>query len=271
MSVGIHAAAILLLLAMYRGFVIGAPAPPQSDVVAIALPSAGAPTRIAPPPPAATPRVDRRYEIIVPPPTVIAPPPASRLPPPAAGGGADSGQRATAPGGTGALALGPARGDTRVWVGPMYIPEGGGRPIDMDSIVRRRLLTMAALSDSLMRLDSLNPNRNPYEVPRWIVERNGKKYGIDANAIHLGSFSIPTALLALLNVPQGNIDQARANQRLAEMRADILRAAARAEAEDDFRRAVSQIRERKDRERRERRIREEAERQRNRDNDRPLP
>jgi hypothetical protein len=138
----------------------------------------------------------------------------------------------------------------------------------MDSVVRLRMLVMADKMDSVMRNDSLSPTRNPLAPPRWTFEKDGKTYGIDQQGIHFGTFSIPTAVLAFLPFPQGNIDQARANARMMDMRADILRAAARAEAEDDFRRAVAQIRERKDRERREQRERDARQR---RDNDQPIP
>jgi hypothetical protein len=176
------------------------------------------------------------------------------------------GDRDGAPGGVpggrgragGVMAMTPTTGDPRLWVRPLYIPEGGGRPISLDSAVRQRLM---ALADSLER----NPEYDPMRPPSWTFERNGRTYGIDAQGIHLGTFTIPTAVLAFLPLPQGNIDQARANRQLMEMRSDILRAAARAQAEDDFRRAVREIRERKDRERREQREREQRER------DRPIP
>jgi hypothetical protein len=185
----------------------------------------------------------------------------TRIPPPSPPAGDTNGVR-------GGIGMSPTRGDPRLWVQPMYIPEGGGRPINMDSVVRQRMLVMADKMDSVMRNDSLSPTRNPLAPPRWTFEHDGKTYGIDQSGIHFGTFSIPTAVLAFLPFPQGNIDQARAYSRTMDMRADILRAAARAEAEDDFRRAVAQIRERKDRERREQRERDARER---RDNDRPIP
>ena len=151
----------------------------------------------------------------------------------------------------GLASLGPRYGDGRLWV-PPQIGEGwpvDNRPLDMDSIVRRRLLAMA---DSIQR----HPTEDPNRLPSWTFQRNGKTYGLDAQGLHLGSITIPSALLALLPMPQGNIDLARANARLAEMRADIMRAAARADAEDDFRKAVKEIRARNDRERAERLRRE---------------
>jgi hypothetical protein len=164
------------------------------------------------------------------------------------------------PGGTGRrglASLGPAWADGIVWRRPTVSEEFGltNRPIDMDSAVRGRLLAMA---DSIER----NP-AGAYRPPSLLFERNGRTYGMDEHGnIHLGGITIPAPLLALIPMPQGNIDQARANARLAAMRADIMRAAARAQAEDDFRRAVKQIRERNDRERAERREREQRDRER---------
>jgi hypothetical protein len=144
----------------------------------------------------------------------------------------------------------PRASDPRLLVRPMLIPQDGGRPLDMDSVVRVRLLAMA---DSLERSRASDPDR-----PRsWTFERNGRTYGLDAEGLHLGGVTIPSVLLALLPLPQGNVGLAEANERLNAMRADILRAAARAQAEADFQRAVREIRERWNREREERRSRGE--------------
>jgi len=165
----------------------------------------------------------------------------------------------------GAAAYAPRFGDARVWAAsPIYVEAGSGRTISMDSVVRSRLLFMAANLDVLARRDSLSPLEDEQlRAPSWTVERNGRRYGIDQQAIHFGTFSIPTAVLALIpmNLPQGNVDQQRANRRLAEMRAEILRAAARAEAEDDFDRAVREIRARWRRDREERMAREREQRE----------
>ena len=149
----------------------------------------------------------------------------------------------------------PEYGDGRLWVPPMYLPPGGGRPIRMDSVVAARML---ALADSVERNPMADPRANPYVSRPWTFRRNGKTYGWDAAGLHLGDFTIPSAVLAFLSLPQGNIDLARANTALLEMRADIMRAAARAQAEDDFKQAVRDIRARRDRERREQRARDAA-------------
>lgn len=157
----------------------------------------------------------------------------------------------------GLAALSPGGADRRLYsTRPMYLIPGTNRPIEMDSMVRGRLLEMAAQIDAERGLDSFGFLRPQYLTPSWTVERDGKTYGIDQQFIHFGTFKIPTAILALLPFPQGNIDQARANARIADMRSELLRAAARSEAEEDFRRAVNQIRERRQREREQERERE---------------
>lgn len=149
----------------------------------------------------------------------------------------------------------PEYGDGRLWVRPMYLPPDGGRPIRMDSVAAVRML---ALADSVERHPSADPNANPYVSRPWTFRRNGKTYGWDAAGLHLGDFTIPTAVLAFLSLPQGNVDLARANAALMEMRADIMRAAARAQAEDDFKQAVRDIRARRERERQAQRARDAA-------------
>jgi hypothetical protein len=272
LSVAAHALLVAGLLAAYRGwktveargtltYLMDIRTSPISEV------------RVPPPPPPAAPRRVVRPLVAPRPETPVVVPepyqPGDMQPPPGEPGGVTGGVPGGVPGGT--LGLGPLAGDPRLWVRPMYIPEGGGRPINMDSVVRGRLLAMAVIADSLAQQDSMGITHNPYAPARWTFEHNGRTYGIDQNGIHFGSFTIPTAVLAFIPFPQGNIDQASANMQLMRMRADILQAAARAEAEDDFRRAVKQIRERRDRERREQREREERDRQRTAGEPQPIP
>jgi hypothetical protein len=255
-SIAAHGALILGLFAAYRGFVMNPGTTREIVAVDLSIPK----QRRLPPPPVASPPPPRAATPILSLPQNSSAIP-TRILPPVPPAGDTNGVR-------GGIGMSPTRGDPRLWVQPMYIPEGGGRPINMDSVVRTRMLVMADMMDSAVRHDSLSPNRNPLAPPRWTFDHDGKTYGIDQSGIHFGTFTIPTAVLALLPFPQGNIDNARAYNRMLDMRSDILRAAARAEAEDDFRRAVAQIRERKDRERREQRERDARD---HRDNDRPIP
>ena len=84
---------------------------------------------------------------------------------------------------------------------------------------------------------------------RDVFERDGKKYGIDPQYIHLGKFSIPTALLGLLPLnAQANPVLAERYKASAQLNSDIRSQAQRGMNEADFKKAVRSIRERKERE-----------------------
>ncbi len=263
LSLVAHAALVGALVLSYGGWRVEAPGRTLSfllDGPPVIAERPLPPLAAEPPPPAPGPprrplEVPTTPELAVATPAVTAPVDTTAPP------GVRGGRR----GGRGVAPYRPGVVDPRLAVTPMYLPEGGGRPIAMDSVVRARLLVMADMMDSLAQLDTLSPVADRrVRAPSWVVERDGRRYGIDERAVHFGIFSLPTALLALLPLPQGNVDQARANQRLLEMRAEILRAAARAEAEDDFNQAVREIRARWIEEREQRRERERRQRERER-------
>ena len=188
-------------------------------------------------------------------PTVSAPEDTTRLVMHAGAGGTDTtsaASRGSRAGhdyrGRGVAALQPALGNGAMWVRPLLDLTLSDRPIRLDSVVAYR---MRVLADSVEKHPVKDPYADPYTSRPWTFKSGGKTYGLDAQGLHLGSFTIPTILLAFLSMPQGNIDQARANNALMGMRADILRAAARAESEDAFRQAVRDLRARKDKEREE--------------------
>jgi hypothetical protein len=80
--------------------------------------------------------------------------------------------------------------------------------------------------------------------------KDGKKYGVDQKYIHLGNFSIPTALLALLPLNiQGNPTTYGDARRINAYRGEILEQAARSARDEDFNAAVKELRERKTKER----------------------
>ena len=142
----------------------------------------------------------------------------------------------------------PSYGDARIW--------GGA-----DAVVAESQLSSAQRLDSALKshistyVDSVRAYAHTpgkFERGDWTVGEDGNKWGIDNQYIRLGKVSIPTALLALLplnNMPQRNPIAYERERALAAMRADINYNVARAMSEDDFRKAVKAIRERKDRER----------------------
>ena len=150
-------------------------------------------------------------------------------------------------GGGGALrGVQPSYGDGRLW------PEPGpliGAPKTDDE---RRDSVFASLLGKYQ--DSLNlaerGQTGPGERPSWIFNRGGQEYGIDRNKIHLGKFSLPSALLYQLPLAkyQGDITRDRERNMIAQ---EMYDQSHRRLNEEQFRAAVKAIRARKERERRE--------------------
>ena len=142
----------------------------------------------------------------------------------------------------------PSYSDPRIWV-PAAPVVTAPRSADSrnDSVVT---------ADIGRALDSMTANTyapNKFERGDWTVEKNGRRYGIDQQAIRLGKVSIPTALLGFLplNV-QGNPVAAQRDREMASLRAEIQFHSQRAMNEEEFRKAVKSLRERKEREREQR-------------------
>ena len=138
----------------------------------------------------------------------------------------------------------PAFKDPRLWTAPTEVvvaPKSVRETVD--SMV---VADVGRLNDAI----AAAPRPPRWSTGDWTVERNGQKYGIDQKFIRLGPVSIPTAVLAMLplNVQQ-NPTAAERVRALSYMNADISYHARRAVSEDEFRRAVRNLRQRKERER----------------------
>lgn len=160
---------------------------------------------------------------------------------------ADTGGGGRAPAGA-VGRLGPRYGDGRLWVTPY--PQS---PSELAERIRRshgELVDSAVTAVVQAYLDSiaLEPGAQFAELPSWVAEVGGKKFGLDSKFIYVAGLKIPSAVLALLPFPQGNVDQALANRRLQDLRADLFQAAQRAENAAEFKKAIREIRERKVRE-----------------------
>jgi hypothetical protein len=148
----------------------------------------------------------------------------------------------------------PTPGDGRLWVSPRP-----ALPADLaaalyedraprDSMIVRRLRAMV---DSLnVIIDSEQRESRP---PSWTARgEDGKPiWGLDASGLYVAGIKIPTVALALLGslLPPGNYDEALRQRHLADMRADLMQAAARAQNLEQFRRYVHELRARKQAER----------------------
>jgi hypothetical protein len=148
---------------------------------------------------------------------------------------------------------GPTRGvqpnyeDPRVWVSDptfYYAPKSAQERLDS-----ALLATLMEYSDSVAK-NTYSPNK--FERGDWTIGSGDSKFGIDQQYIHIGRFRIPSAILALLPTPymQANPISMDRDRSMAYMRNDIMYHAQAQMNEDQFRKAVRDIRDRKDRDRR---------------------
>ncbi len=174
-----------------------------------------------------------------------------------------------------ATRIGVSRGSGNLWVRPLEgrigvigpSPDIATHVARVDSAIRAKIL---AFIDT-MPIDSF---ATPPMVTPWVTEtEDGKTWGMDPAWIYLGDFKIPSALLALIPMPQGNIDLARQEGELMRIREEIMFAAQQAQNNEDFRHYVKEIRKRKDAEREERRrlMAEQAKKGVKKDTIKPIP
>jgi hypothetical protein len=155
--------------------------------------------------------------------------------------------------GPGRRRLGAALGDGRVWVRPWdaiaaAIAGAGDDSADARTHVAR--IDSAITARIMAFLDTLPPDSMAVAVPQpWVTEIGGQKWGIDEGWIYLGNLKLPSAILALLPLPQGNYEQAQKAAEMQRIRLDILQAARRAESAAQFRKYVEETRKRRDAER----------------------
>lgn len=172
-------------------------------------------------------------------PTAITPPPKG---PPVNSVGPSSGPLI---GGGGQLrGIQPRYEDPRVWVAPGEIASAPKTDAQrLDSVI---VDAITAFNDSVRVASG---GRKPGD---WTFEKGGKKYGVDSKYIHLGPFSIPTAVLAMLPLNlTGNPTTYQRNKTLTANHDEIFEQAQRGINDADFEKAVRSIRERKERERKE--------------------
>jgi hypothetical protein len=145
--------------------------------------------------------------------------------------------------------IGPGLAQGRLWVRPLPLPPR--------ELAERLSKTRVALVDSAVTaivqayLDSIanDPATRNQGLPDWTTTIAGKKFGLDSKNIYIAGLKIPAAVLALLPIPAGNIDQNRAYNHFMDLRADLMYAAQRAQTLEEFKEVIREIRLRKERER----------------------
>ena len=137
----------------------------------------------------------------------------------------------------------PEYNDSRLWVAPgsaVTAPKTTSQQLDSALAV-----SVKASNDSLM---VLNGGKQPGD---WTFSgKNGEKWGMDSRFIHLGPVSLPDAVLAMLPINHvgENPELGQRERQLNAMHDAIMEGAHRQMNEDDFNRAVKEVRERKEKE-----------------------
>ncbi len=143
----------------------------------------------------------------------------------------------------------PDYGDGRLWVRSFEAALGVVGPSEtveihvarVDSAVKERLQAF---------IEDMPPDSFAIAPPQdWTLDVGEDTWGVDGSWIYLGDIKIPNILLALIPLPQGNVELAQQEAELLRIRQDILYAANRAETSEEFRDYIKQTRERKQAER----------------------
>lgn len=151
--------------------------------------------------------------------------------------------------------MGVPRGPGTVWIKPLEArlgiaegsPDVATHVARVDSAVKAKILAFV----DTMPADSF---ATPPLVTSWVTEtEDGKTWGVDPSWIYLGDFKLPSFILALLPLPQGNYGLAKQEAELMRIREEIIRSARQAQTNADFRRYVNETRKRIDAEREARR------------------
>jgi hypothetical protein len=145
--------------------------------------------------------------------------------------------------------IGPGLAEGRLWVRPLPLPP--------EELARRLTKGHVELVDSAVTaivqgyLDSIaaDPTARGQALPSWTKEIAGKKFGLDSKNIYIAGLKIPAAVLALLPIPAGNVDQNRAYNHLMDLRTDLQYAAQRANNLEEFKTMIRDMRLRKERDR----------------------
>jgi hypothetical protein len=145
--------------------------------------------------------------------------------------------------------IGPDLAEGRLWVRPLPLPPKelaerltGKKHVELvDSAV-------TAIVQGYLDSIATDPASRKTGLPSWTTNVAGTKFGLDSSNIYIAGLKIPAAVLALLPIPAGNIDQNRAYNHLMAMRADLQYAAQRSQNLQEFKDMLRDMRLRKERE-----------------------
>ena len=145
--------------------------------------------------------------------------------------------------------IGPGLAEGRLWVRPLPLP-----PKELAERLSQQkhveLVDSAVTAIVQAYLDSIasDPTSRNTGLPSWTTDVAGKTFGLDSSHIYVAGLKIPSAVLALIPLPGGNLDQNRAYNHLMELRSDLYYAAQQSQNLQEFKDMIRDMRLRKERE-----------------------
>jgi hypothetical protein len=145
--------------------------------------------------------------------------------------------------------IGPGLAEGRLWVRPLPLP-----PKELAERLSQQkhveLVDSAVTAIVQGYLDSIaaDPASRNTGLPSWTTTVAGKKFGLDSSHIYVAGLKIPSAVLALIPIPAGNLDQNRAYNHLMDLRSDLYYAAQQSQNLQEFKAMIRDMRLRKERE-----------------------
>ena len=139
--------------------------------------------------------------------------------------------------------IGPGLAEGRLWVRPLPLPpkELAAR-LSQEKHVELVDSAVTAIVQAYLDSIAADPGARTTGLPSWTTNVAGKQFGLDSSHIYVAGLKIPAAVLALLPIPGGNLDQNRAYNHLMEMRSDLYYAAQQSQNLQEFRQMIRDMR-----------------------------
>ena len=138
--------------------------------------------------------------------------------------------------------IGPGLAEGRLWVRPLPLP-----PKELAERLSQQkhveLVDSAVTAIVQAYLDSIaaDPMSRNTGLPSWTTDVAGKSSAWTPR-IYVAGLKIPSAVLALIPIPAGNLDQNRAYNHLMELRSDLYYAAQQSQNLQEFKDMIRDMR-----------------------------
>jgi hypothetical protein len=145
--------------------------------------------------------------------------------------------------------IGPGLAEGRLWVRPLPLPPKElAERLSQEKHVELVDSAVTAIVQSYLDSIAADPASRNTGLPSWTTTVAGKKFGLDSSHIYVAGLKIPSAVLALIPIPAGNLDQNRAYNHLMDLRSDLYYAAQQSQNLQEFKAMIRDMRLRKERE-----------------------